>query len=186
MRHQRHRLVSSIKNSHQGQTLRTNILIYRKSLMGSPKATQMFDFSHSRFRFAFEASRWLQDGPRRPQERPKRGPRRPQERQRAPQERSKRAPRGDLRRYRRAMLINPPSLIGVLQDCPSTASKAPKNPRSPEDSPNGFTNCQKKAPRWLQEARNILPERLGPTIFVEPTTSKIALTAHPRPPQSHK
>ena len=42
-----------------------------------------------RFRCAFEASRWPQDGPRELQERPKRPPRRPQERRRSPQERPK-------------------------------------------------------------------------------------------------
>ena len=52
-----------------------------------------FAFSPFRFRRALEASRSLQDGPRRPQERPRRAPRRPQERPRAPQEGPKRSPR---------------------------------------------------------------------------------------------
>eukprot|EP00959_Pyramimonas_sp_CCMP1952_P015976 337861-Pyramimonas_sp.AAC.1 len=38
-------------------------------------------FSHFRSRRPSEASKWLQDGPKGPQERPKRAPRRPQERE---------------------------------------------------------------------------------------------------------
>eukprot|EP00959_Pyramimonas_sp_CCMP1952_P409647 8585162-Pyramimonas_sp.AAC.1 len=55
-------------------------------------------FSPFRFRWPSEASRWLQYGPRGPQERVKRAPRRPQERSqsdpRAPQEAMCWAPEG--------------------------------------------------------------------------------------------
>eukprot|EP00959_Pyramimonas_sp_CCMP1952_P244311 5106896-Pyramimonas_sp.AAC.1 len=49
--------------------------------------------SPCRFRWPSEVSRWLQNGPREPQEGPKRSPRRPQERPRALQLRPKRDPK---------------------------------------------------------------------------------------------
>ena len=103
---------------------------------------------------AIEASRWLQDGPRGPQERPKRAPRRPQERPRALQERLKRGPRGDSRHSRGAALIKaPPSLIYLLQDGPKSASKAPKSaPRGPQEAPRGAQDASKRLPRDPHEA----------------------------------
>eukprot|EP00959_Pyramimonas_sp_CCMP1952_P321445 6726446-Pyramimonas_sp.AAC.1 len=64
----------------------------------------MFVFSPFGFRWPYEASIWLQYGPREPQERPKRAPRRPQEHPRTLQERSKRGPRGDFGSSRGAAL----------------------------------------------------------------------------------
>ena len=63
-------------------------------------------FSPFRFRGASEASRWLQDDPRDPQEGPKRVPRGAQERPRAPQERPKSDP-GALNRAPRAPKNDP-------------------------------------------------------------------------------
>jgi len=113
-----------------------------------PKENQcVFPFSPFRFRWPPEASRWLQDGPRGPQERPKRVPRRPQERPRTLQERAKRSPRGDFGSSKGGPLIKAhPSLIDILQDGPKRAFKAfKKAARWPQDGP-------KRAPRGLQEA----------------------------------
>ena len=64
--------------SKRSNSFKTIIMVYN-----------VFAFSPFRVRWALEASRWLQDGPRGPQEGPRRAPRRPQER-------PKRTPRGEF------------------------------------------------------------------------------------------
>ena len=105
-----------------------------------------FAFSPFRFRWPSEASRWLQDGPRGPQEGPKRAPRWPQERPRAPQDRLKRDPRGDLRRSRGAKLIG--STLFFDRSPPRWPQEAPGRPR---EAPKWPQHGHKMAPRGPQE-----------------------------------
>ena len=146
-------------------------------------------FSPFRFRGASEASRWLQDDPRDPQEGPKRVPRGAQERPRAPQERPKRAPRGPFEGPDGGTEKGSTSfLIDGLQDGPKRAPKAPKKaprepqerpqraPRQPQEGPRSFQNVPKRALRWPQEAYKTLPERtIAKVLILTPVVVVFAL-----------
>ena len=136
-----------------------------------------------RFRWASEASRWLQDGPRGPQEEPKRAPRGPQERPRAPQEGPKSAPRGPFEGPDGGTLFEstlffdrwPPRWPQEAPRRPQEASKRPPRcpqeaPKRPQDAPPRHPRRSKKplgqprgpqdVPRGLQEAPKRHPKRL--------------------------
>jgi len=139
-------------------------------------------FSHFRFRWAPEASRWLQYDPRDPQEGPKRAPR-------GAQERPKRAPRGSFEGSDGGRLKeSTPFLIDSLQDCPRRASNADKRaprepqerpksaPRQPKEGPIGFQNVPKRALRWPQDAYKTLPERtIAKVLILTPVVVVLAL-----------
>ena len=102
-------------------------------------------FSPFRFRWAPEASRWLQYDPRDPQEGPKRAPR-------GAQERPKRAPRGSFEGSDGGRLKeSTPFLIDSLQDCPRRASNADKRaPREPQERPKSAPRQPKEGPIGFQ------------------------------------
>ena len=135
-----------------------------------------FAFSLFRLRWALEASRWPQDGPRRPQERPTGGPRRPHERPRAPQERPNRAPRDDFSASDgRTENENHPFLIEGLQGPPQEAKilQKPKENQCflpsrffasdgllrPQDGPKMAQDSPKRGPRGPQDGPKSAQER---------------------------
>ena len=141
-----------------------------KSFKHFRKSNVFVAFSPFRFRWALEASSWLQDGPRRPQERPKRGPRRPQERPRAPQERPKRAPRGDFSGPEGAIEISaalffdrwpprwPKRGPRGAPEGPKTAPRAPKRaPRAPQEGPKRGPRGSLRPPTCPQEGPMMAP-----------------------------